>query len=308
MNIFSSARYSRRSSSIVAVCVVAAVVASGLLFVVLSRASGMSISLQPEAGSLAGTATKTSDTAASEGAAVRFGSGVLLSETFTGPDGVFVSSSDFWSSSDLGASKNAVWMSESGEMYRRSNAGTANDSMFRMWTRRNDLGNVKMEMDIRYQGFFSGSNGWDGINMWLNESFCTPEGDGSCTKVNDGNGPSGYAVDFMNRGGYIEILKKVKGNTTATWTAGSPSYSTGGTYYVLKRATWSPVSGQTYRFAGQTTDNGNGTTTIRMWIDGQLKLEVIDNGSIGGPRLTGTRVGLRSDFANYTVDNLVISR
>lgn len=34
----------------------------------------------------------------------------------------------------------------------------------------------------------------------------------------------------------------------------------------------------------------------------------IGNGSIGGPQLTGTRVGLRSDLANYNVDNIVISR
>lgn len=299
-------------SHLVAGAVVFLVVVAGVFLLMSSSAASPVISMEAEAGNIGSGAVVAVDSGASDGKGVHFkpaDGGILLSEAFSAPDGVFVSSSDFWNSSDLGASKNSEWMSEAGTMYRRANTGTADNSMFRMWTRRNDMGYVKMEMDMKFNGFFSGTEEWHGINVWLNESYCTPESNTNpCTKVNDGNGPSGYAVDFMNRSGDITILKKVKGDTRAKWPQNATSYSAGGTYYYLKGMKWSPVVGRTYKFAGQTIKNSNNTTTIKLMIDGQVLLEYIDNGSIGGPQLTGTRVGLRSDFANYNVDNIVISR
>lgn len=282
----------------------------GLQLGLLSKATTPFISMEAENGSSTASVTRIADSSASNGAAIQFSQAgnILLTESFTGVDGVFVSSEDFWCCSDLGLSKNSNWMSEGGVLYRKNNTGTANDSFFRMWTRRTDLANVKMAMDMKYNGFFSGDQSWHGINLWLNESFCTPEQDtNACTKVNDGNGPSGYAVDFMNRGGYLEILKKVKGDTRAKWPNGATSYAAGGTYYKLAGTSWSPAVGQNYQFAGQTISNSDGTKTIKLIIDGQTKLEYRDNGSVGGPILNGGRAGLRSDFANFNVDNIVIT-
>jgi hypothetical protein len=234
---------------------------------------------------------------------------VLLSESFTGPDGTFVSSSDFWSSADRGLSKNRMWVSESGAMMRTANAGRTRSDYFRMWTRQNDLRFVKAELDVRFNGFVSGTAGWHGINLWLNKQMCTPVP--SCSAMNDPfnkGGNSGYALDFMNRDGSLTILKKVSGDTRKAWPASNIGFVEGGTYYYLAQSTFRPTPGQTYRFGGQVLDNGDGTSTLRVLIDGQVRLQVRDDGRIGGPRLGAGRVGLRSDFADMTVDNLTITR
>ena len=235
--------------------------------------------------------------------------GVVLSEAFDGPDGTFVSSTDFWNSSDQGLSRNATWFSESGAMQRVANAGRTTSDYFRMWTRQNDLSHVKAELDVRFNGFVSGTSGWHGINLWLHKQMCTPVP--SCSAVNDPNnkgGNSGYALDFMNRDGSLTILKKVPGDTRGTWPTGNVGYVEGGTYYLLAQTTFRPNPGQTYRFAGTSIDNGDGTSTLQVIIDGQVRLQVRDNGSIGGPRLGAGRVGLRSDFADMNADNLTITR
>jgi hypothetical protein len=66
--------------------------------------------------------------------------------------------------------------------------------------------------------------------------------------------------------------------------------------------------GRWYRWGGRVTDNGNGTSTIQVLIDGRVVQQVIDEGLVGGPPLRGGRVGLRSDYASFNVDNLTISQ
>ena len=232
----------------------------------------------------------------------------LLTESFTGADGVFVSQDAFWKTADLGVAENATWLAESGQVFRRGSAGETDSSVMRMWTRRTDLAFTTAEMDVRFNGWNGGSSGWHGINLWMNETFCTPAP--GCTRLQDGatsEGPSGYALDFMNRDGSLTILKKVAGDTRGTW-AGAVSYSNGGTYYQLAKTTWTPTVGQTYRWAGRVVDNGDGSTTLQVLVDGRVLLAVVDDARVGGPRLTGGRVGLRSDYADLTVDDLTIRR
>jgi len=216
------------------------------------------------------------------------GGSSLVSANFDGPDSAFVTSSAFWNNADDGLYQNTDWFAESGSLYRRSNLGYSNSSVFRMWTRQTDLAFTKMEMDVQFNGWAGGTSGWHGINMWLNRKLRTPA-DGN--KINDGSQQEGYAIDFNNRDGKIYIQKKVAG-----------------TYYILKQDTWAPVTGKWYHWSGRVIDNGNGTSTIQMLIDGQIIQQAVDNGSVGGPRLTGGRAGLRSDYANYNVDNLLINR
>lgn len=213
----------------------------------------------------------------------------LLSEPFDGPDRVFVSASAFWDSSDLGVSENPNWFAEGGTMNSRSNEGhVATDGLFRMWTRRTDLAFTKTEMDIRFNGWTSGTAGWHGINLWLNRKL-RANSDGS--RIDDGPQQEGYVVDFLNRDGKLYLMKKV-----------------GATYHTLDQRSWAPTPGKSYRWGGQVIDNGNGTSTIQVIVDGQVIQQVTDDGSIGGPRLLGGRTGLRADYANFTVDNITITR
>ena len=234
--------------------------------------------------------------------------GPLLSETFSKADGTFVSSGAFWSTADRGLTENSTFMSESGQLDRVAGAGRTRSDYFRMWTRHRDLANVTASLDVTFNGFTRGDAGWHGINLWLNQQMCTPVP--SCSAVNDpnnGGGNSGYALDFMNRDGSLTILKKVSGDTRASH-PGAVSYSEGGTYYQLAGASFRPTRGQTHRLAGRSIDNGDGTTTLQVLIDGQLRLQVRDDNRVGGPRLGAGRVGLRSDFTDMTVDNFTIVR
>lgn len=233
----------------------------------------------------------------------------LLAETFDGVDGTFVSQTDFWGSTDLGLSKNATWFSESGTMLRSGGAGKTSSDYFRMWTRSNDLAYVKADVDVTFNGFTSGTAGWHGINLWLHKQMCTPVP--SCSAVNDPSnkgGNSGYALDFLNRDGNLAILKKVPGDTRAQWPTSNIGFAEGGTYYYLAGSTFRPTVGQRYRLTGQTIDNGDGSTTLQILVDGRLLLQVRDDGKIGGPRLGAGRVGLRSDFAHMTADDFTITR
>jgi hypothetical protein len=54
------------------------------------------------------------------------------------------------------------------------------------------------------------------------------------------------------------------------------------------------------------TRNGDGTSVIRVTVDGEVIQEVIDDGSVGGPPLRGGRAGLRSDYADVSVKDLSI--
>ncbi|MCU1592058.1 MAG: hypothetical protein JWP11_3314 [Frankiales bacterium] len=232
----------------------------------------------------------------------------LVTADFNGPDGMFADSAAFWGSGDRGLAQNPSWFAESGSIQRRSSAGWANSPVFRMWTRRTDLAGARADLTVRFNGWAGGSEAWHGINLWMNYTLCTPFP--GCSAVNDrgvgGNG--GYALDFMNRDGSLTILKKVPGDTTATWPTGNVGASNGGTYYWLKNTTFTPQIGRTYRFSGRVIDNGNGSNTLQVLIDGVVRLEVLDDGRIGGPPQYGGRVGLRSDYADMTVDDFSVSK
>ncbi len=212
----------------------------------------------------------------------------VLSATFGGGDGVFASARAFWDFSDRGLSQNRDSFAEGGTMYRRSSTGWTNARVFRMWTRRTDLAFTKTEMDIRFNGWTGGRRGWNGINLWLNRKLRTPA-DGS--RIADGRRQEGYTVDFVNRDGKLYIQKKV-----------------GNVNHILAQRRWSPRRGTWYRWGGRVIDNGNGTNRIQVLVNGQVIQQVTDNGSVGGRRLVGGRVGLRGDYANFNVDDIAITR
>ncbi len=211
----------------------------------------------------------------------------MLSATFDGTDALFASAGAFWDFPDLGLSQNPDWFAESGTMYRRAGTGWTNSPVFRMWTRRTDLGFTRAEMDVRFNGWAGGTDGWHGINLWLNRKLQTP---GPGGRIDDG-ATEGYVLDFLNRDGNVYIMKKV-----------------GDTYHILAKRQWTPARGTWYRWGGRVVDNGNGTSTLQVLVNGQVAQQVTDNGSVGGPRLIGGRVGVRSDYSDVNIDNLTITR
>lgn len=230
---------------------------------------------------------------------------VLLRASFSEEE-VFVSQDAFYGADDRGSSENAEWLAESGELLRTGAAARTTSPSFRMWSRRTDLAGASVELDVRFDSWVGGSEPWHGINVWLNSTLCAPSPE--CTAVRDAEGNGGYALDFVNRDGSLTILKKVPGDTRSRWPDSEVGYVEGGTYYVLAARSWTPEIGRSYHFAGSVSDGGDGTSILRITVDGEVLVEVVDDGSVGGPRLEGGRVGLRSDYADVTVDDLVVRR
>ena len=234
----------------------------------------------------------------------------LLTEDFQGEDAVWADERRFWHPERTGQQDEdpeSGWFAEAGVLERRDSQGWTDSPVMRVWTRRDDLAFTQVDMDVTFKGWVDGSAGWHGINLWLNESLCTPTP--GCERIDDGQqgGPSGYALDFMNRDGTVTILKKVAGDTREAW-PGAVSHSNGGTYYKLAETTFEPAEDRTYHFAGRVVDSGDGTATLQVIVDGEVLLQAVDDGTVTGPRLTGGRVGLRSDYVELTVDDVVIRR
>lgn len=232
---------------------------------------------------------------------------MLLAEDFSGPAGAFVTESAFYGSLDSGLAENAEWLAESGQLLREADSGRTRSPVFRMWTRRTDLAFPVVSMDVVFHGWVGGDEAWHGVNLWLNETLCAPAPD--CSRVDDRGGVSGYALDFMNRDGTVTVLKKVAGDTRDRWPEQATSFVQGGTYYELATTRWSPTAGVPHHLVAEARELGGGRTLLRTAVDGEVVLEIVDDGSVGGPRLVdGGRVGLRSDYADVEVDDIRIQR
>jgi hypothetical protein len=232
---------------------------------------------------------------------------VLLVEDFTGSDGPFVSSSAFWNGEDLGEAENATWLSESGALLRRSQQGSIDGDVFRMWTRERQFAFSQVDLDVRFDGWTGGGEDWHGINLWLNASLCVPLPD--CGKIDDlAGGEGGYALEFMNRDGTASILKKVPGDSRDRWPSGAVEQTQGGTYYELATGRFQPEPGRSYRFTASVQNHRGDGAALQVLVDGQTVLEVVDDGAVGGPPLKGQRVGVRGDYVRATFDELEISR
>lgn len=231
---------------------------------------------------------------------------VVLSESLTGT-GVFVSQADFYSDPvGRGASKNPDWACTGGEIVRTADGGRITDrnGYFRMWTRRSDLPFVRFACKVRFSGWYpSDGSSWHGLCVMLNRAVAVlgdlPAGE-----------EAGYFLDYNNRGGYVTILKKVPGDTTARWPYPGAHYTMGGTYYEVAKApgSFQPVPGEEHIFAGQVTKTPEGHALLQVERDGVEVLRYLDDGRHGGPPLTYGRVGVRADFMDVTLRDLVITR
>jgi hypothetical protein len=215
----------------------------------------------------------------------------LLAESFNGPDGAFATSNAFWGNADKGAAENPNWFAESGAMQRRSGTGVAADGTFRMWTRRTDFQNIKVEMDLKVDALpnLRGSTAnWDGVKFWLRRQLCTPEP--NCGRVSDPNAQAGYTAEVGLRDGRVYIQKKVGSN-----------------YSLLSATPSNPIPyGSWMRVGGVVRNNPDGSVTIQVLRNGKVLVEVTDHGTNGAPLRNPGRIGLRADNAKFNIDNLAV--
>jgi hypothetical protein len=215
----------------------------------------------------------------------------MLAEKFDGPDGPFATMNAFWDNGDQGASENPNWFAESGSMKRQGGTGVAANGTFRMWTRRTDLQNVKVEMDLKVDQLANlrgDTAGWDGVKFWLRRRLCSPEP--GCGRVNDPNSQAGYTAEVGLRDGRVYIQKKVGSN-----------------YSLLSATPSNPIPyGSWMRVGGVVRNNPDGSVTIQVLRNGKVLVEYTDHGTNGAPLREPGRIGLRADNAQMNVDNLTV--
>jgi hypothetical protein len=226
----------------------------------------------------------------------------LLFDDFTGPDGVITNQYAYWSS-DARAIQSPIWEMDSGSLLRRGNSGWTgvpdsvppnfdssngtNSAVFRLWTRRQDFGDVRVEMLLRNAGFTSGTSqvpaqGWDGVKLMLRRS-----------------GKSFYAVFVHTREGWVAVQKKCLGGDV-----------NGGTYYTLAqtaRGSHPAPIGAWERVGAVVRDGADGSVTIQVIRSGAQVLQVRDSGTGCAP-FTGPRgLGVRGDNTEFSIDDFRVT-
>jgi hypothetical protein len=156
--------------------------------------------------------------------------------------------------------------------------------IFRLWTKRSDFANVKVEMDLRNNGFSGGGAfpavSWDGVKLWLRRQ-----------------GASGsvglYTAEVNRRQGNVLIQKKC---------AGSSDYS------ILGQAGNLPArTGQWERVGGSVRNNPDGSVTLQVIRNGTVVLSATDTGAGCAPITSAGKVGVRADNTNFNFDNFTVS-
>ena len=226
----------------------------------------------------------------------------LFSDSFGAADGLLTNHYAFWNPADPNAFRSPDWEMESGSVYRQSgsawtgnptdnipNLTSSNGSgsqVFRLWTKRSDFNNVRVEMDLRNNGFTGGglypAVSWDGVKLWLRRQ-----------------GASGsvglYTAEVNRRQGNVMIQKKC---------AGVSDYS------ILGQTASNSLParvGQWERVGGTVRTNADGSVTLQVIRDGAVVLEATDRGAGCAPITSAGKVGVRGDNANFNFDNFTVN-
>ena len=239
---------------------------------------------------------------------------MLLRDEFTRSRSLITNEFAIWNPLMSGIATDATWEMQSGSVFQRNGIGWTgqpdgtypnidssngtHSSIFRLRTKRADFGNVAVDTDLRTNALSSTSAtpavSWDGVHMWLHYQ----------------SEYSMYYISFNRRDGVVMVKKKVPGGTMVNGSP-SPSDENGGHYYPLTpevKGAYPIPFGAWQHLRGTIVTNADGTVTIKGYIDGVLKVSVVDNGSIGGPPITAPgRTGLRGDNADLEFDNFTVS-
>ena len=225
----------------------------------------------------------------------------LFSDSFTAPDGVLTNHYAFWSPHDNTAFRSPNWEMESGCAFiandtlwtgiptsnipNRDCSNGSGSEVFRLWTKRNDFGDVKVTFSLRNNGYVSGAQGersWDGIKIWLRRQ-----------------GRSGshalYTAEVNRRQGNLMIQKKC---------AGSPDYRILGQN---RPAGAAAQIGQWETVGGRIRNLSDGSVEIELIRRGETVLTARDTGGDCPPITSAGRVGVRGDYTNFNVDNFLVT-
>jgi hypothetical protein len=226
---------------------------------------------------------------------------LLVSDSFDRPDGLITNEFAFWDPGDSSSVVSPTWQLDSGSLFVLAGTGwtgvpddtppnatssTGTDSaIFRLVTRRSDLGNVSVSFSLDNTGLSTTPStpavAWDGVHVFLRYQSET----------------SLYYASINRRDGTSVIKKKVTGGP-----------DNGGTYYDLTPYVSHPVPYGTWQSVTATVrTNADGSVTIRLLSGGQLVVEATDHGTGGPPITSPGRVGLRGDNSNFRFDNFQVS-
>jgi hypothetical protein len=226
--------------------------------------------------------------------------GPLLSDAFTGPDGVITNHYAYWSQ-DPTAFRSPTWEMESGCALRsgatlwtgvptsnipnRDCSNGSGSEVFRLWTKRADFGDVQVGFRLRNNGFSAGSavnaaRSWDGVKVYLRRQ----------------SGTSFYVAEVNRRQGNVIIQKKCPQD--------------GGTYFLLEQVrleatpaqvgAWEPVGGTVRNLPG-------GGVRVEVVRQGVPVLTAVDTGTGCAPIADPGRVGIRGDNTDFNVDDFEVS-
>jgi hypothetical protein len=224
----------------------------------------------------------------------------LLSDSFTGPDGVITNHYAFWSPDDDSAFRDDIWEMESGCALRSDNtlwtgvptsnlpnrdcSNGSGSEVFRLWTKQS-FTDVNVSFSLRNNGYVAGAEGersWDGIKIWLRRQ--------------GGTGSVGlYTAEVNRRQGNIMIQKKCAGSTE---------------YHILSQARpeGSEASiGEWEEVGGSIKNQPDGSVKITLVRHGETVLEATDDGVGCAPYTTAGRVGIRGDYTNFNADDFLVT-
>jgi len=153
-------------------------------------------------------------------------------------------------------------------------------------TRRADFQNVTVSFSLLIQRFAAAPGGqapgWQGVHAFLR--YQSPS--------------LLYVVSVDRRDGVIVMKKKVSGGPVD-----------GGTYYTLATINSTAVVGRWEQVRVSAVNNNEGGVQLRLWLDGRLLLQGIDNGVGDVPPITQPgRVGLRGDYTEFEFGNFTVNR
>lgn len=215
-----------------------------------------------------------------------------------GPDTLLTNEHAARHPDDATARHDPAWVVTAGSLFRRggrlwtgvpdrrapdarSRTGTGS-AVFRAVSRRRDLQDVSIRLQIGFEGFVGAigeGDPWDGIHVLLR--YCSPA--------------ELYAASVVRRDGVVCLKRKVPGGP-----------SNGGTYTTLAQARRPlPRAGDAVEAEVTVRTTERATVALSLVVQGEPLLAVEDAGGPGASPILGPGgIGLRGDAAQFTVGGL----
>ena len=225
----------------------------------------------------------------------------LLVERFDRPDRLITNSFATWNPGNPASVVDPTWGMSMGSLFNRGGAGwtgrpdplspdarsaiATGSAIFRLYSKRADLGDARVTVRIRPTSFVSSparpAVATDGVHLWLRF-------------VDD---RELYVASVLRRDGAVVIKKKCRGGL-----------QNGGTYHVigtyrsgrpLPMGAWSTVAAAAVDVLGG--------VRLRLWQNGAVVLDVTDRGVGCAPIAAPGQIGVRADNTELYVDDLVVT-